>query len=84
VSKASDLADELVGTARMCVVEEELDTSDQVDEFDMLAFVCQGCGWWCSTDELNNIGPRDLCDECHAACDDCECEDCEERRAEAD
>lgn len=29
-------------------------------------FRCEGCGWWCATDELNNDGPmqRELCDDC--------------------
>lgn len=65
MTKASDLADDLIGTARTVVVEEELDTQAEVEEFDALAFVCDGCGWWCSTDELNNLTAENLCDDCH-------------------
>lgn len=32
---------------------------------DDLCFCCDGCGWWCSTEELNNEGPEDLCDDCN-------------------
>ncbi len=28
-------------------------------------FWCDGCGWCCSTDELNNEGSEDLCDDCN-------------------
>lgn len=33
--------------------------------FDQLAFLCEGCGWWCSTDELHNM------DRVTEKCDDC-------------
>lgn len=33
--------------------------------FDQLAFLCEGCGWWCNTDELHNMdGSTEKCDDC--------------------
>lgn len=33
--------------------------------FDQLCFCCEGCGWWCSTDELHNMdGVTEKCDDC--------------------
>lgn len=30
-----------------------------------LCFSCDGCGWWCSTDELHNMdGVTEKCDDC--------------------
>ena len=79
-----ELAYTLIGTCRSFPLpEEELASQQEVEEFDSLAFCCQQCGWWCSTEELNNIGPRDLCDECHLESDDCSCDECEDRRSEA-
>lgn len=28
-------------------------------------FLCEKCGWWAGTEELNNEGPQELCDQCH-------------------
>lgn len=80
-----ELADDLIGTcSTFPIPEEELETLAELTEFESLAFCCQGCGWWCSTEELNNIGPRDLCDECHGESDDCSCDECKERHSEDD
>lgn len=65
MSRASDLADRLIGTCDNVIVEEELETADDIVEFDSLAFLCSACGWWCSTDELNNETSEDLCDDCN-------------------
>lgn len=59
-----ELAEELIGTCNSCVPDERLETQADVVAFDALAFECDQCGWWCSTDELNNDGPCNLCDEC--------------------
>lgn len=32
--------------------------------FDEIAFICDGCGWYCSVDELNDESGDQLCDEC--------------------
>lgn len=34
---------------------------------DSRVFCCDGCSWYCSTDELMNETGRDLCDDCNAA-----------------
>jgi hypothetical protein len=60
-----ELADDLIGTANFCTPDEELHGEGDLQEFDMLAFECDCCGWWCSADELNNEGERNLCDDCH-------------------
>lgn len=46
--------------------EEGLDFENQetVDRIEEHVFLCAGCGWWCSTDELNNETQEDLCDDC--------------------
>lgn len=64
MSKARDLADKLIGTCESAVIHEEMDTDAEIAEFDELAFLCEQCDWWCSTDELNNDGPINLCDDC--------------------
>ena len=66
MSRASDLADRLVGTADNVIVMEELgDDPESIEEFDGLAFLCDQCGWWCSTEELNNESSENLCDDCN-------------------
>lgn len=61
-----ELADRLIGTAENCNVHEELGEDIAIlSAFDALAFECDGCGWWCGTDELNNDDGRDLCDQCN-------------------
>lgn len=41
-------------------------TDDRVEQLIYKVFCCEGCGWYASTEELNNNGPdgRELCDEC--------------------
>ena len=65
MSRASDLADRLIGTADNVYPEEELETPDEIVEFEELAFLCGQCGWWCSTEELNNETEQDLCNDCN-------------------
>lgn len=40
-----------------------LDRSDH-SRIDDRVFLCDCCGWWCETEELNNETSRDLCDQC--------------------
>lgn len=38
---------------------------------DQLCFLCDNCGWWCSTDELHNMdGVTQKCDDCTDEVDD--------------
>lgn len=60
-----ELADDLIGTCQMCIPEEKLHGEGDLAAFDALAFECDQCGWWFSTDELHNEGERNLCDDCH-------------------
>lgn len=65
MSPAQDLADRLIGTCDNCDPCEELgDDIVAIEEFDQLCFECSECGWWCSTDELNNEDGDNRCDEC--------------------
>ena len=67
--RAHEIADHLIGTCQSIhgeVTDEEQDDTVLMSELDELVFECEGCGWWCSTDELNNDGPRQLCDECNS------------------
>jgi hypothetical protein len=66
MGKGAELAERLIGTAGVgVIVEEELDSAEDLAEYDRLCFCCEVCGWYSSTDELNNDGPRDLCDQCN-------------------
>lgn len=71
---AVKVADRLVGQCMQDLdqVTEELNipleirrSSEFTATIDDLCFCCDGCGWWCSTEELNNEGPEDLCDDCN-------------------
>lgn len=66
MTKAEELAERIIGTCTSCNPCEELETEAELAEFDALTFECNVCGWWCSTDELNNEGHQNLCDECQA------------------
>lgn len=66
MSRAEELAERLIGTCENCNPAEELTTDTEMTAFDALAFECNVCGWWCSTEELNNGGHQNLCDECQA------------------
>ena len=38
-----------------------------LDGVHSVVFCCDGCGWWCNNEELNNhTGNEELCDECLA------------------
>lgn len=65
--RAHVIADGLIGTCLSIhaeVSDEELDDIQLMSELDEIIFECEGCGWWCSTDELNNGGARNLCNDC--------------------
>lgn len=42
------------------------ETPENLERIDARVFCCEGCDWWCSTDELNNETDKNLCDECAA------------------
>ena len=63
--KVEELAERLVGTCVTCLVAEELETKEQLEQFDGLAFQCDQCGWWCAAEELHNEHGQSLCDECN-------------------
>lgn len=35
-----------------------------LEDIESKVFLCDGCGWYCSTDELHNMTMDDLCDDC--------------------
>lgn len=62
-----ELADILIGTCNPNNIDpgEALgDDTEALAAFDELAFECESCGWWCVTEELNNEGSTNLCDDC--------------------
>jgi hypothetical protein len=69
IDVAEDMAYELIGGClSMAIVAERcgVDLADALAESILnRAFQCQGCGWWHSTEELNNLTERELCDACH-------------------
>lgn len=51
------------------IIEEEglvsgRERDELVERVEEQVFLCDGCGWWCSTDELNNETSDQLCDDC--------------------
>jgi len=59
-----DVIRDLIGTASTLTEEQRDAIENDIDTFDQLLFVCDGCSWWCSTDELNNLTDENLCDDC--------------------
>ncbi len=65
--RAQQIADELIGTAKSL---HDVMTDAEYEEGKLLevvygyCFECDCCGWWASTEELNNEGSEELCDEC--------------------
>ena len=69
IDVAEDMSYELIGGClSMAIVAERcgVDLEDALEESILnRAFQCQGCGWWHSIEELNNLTDRELCDSCH-------------------
>lgn len=70
VKPVQAVADRLVGTCMESVESACEDLGfDDVDgilgELDDYIFECEGCGWWCDVEELNNTTDQNLCDECN-------------------
>jgi hypothetical protein len=73
VTWARKVADALEG---QCVYDvdgmcEQLEVPDDLRDnarflafIDQKVFCCEQCGWFCSTDELNNDDGNELCDDC--------------------
>lgn len=58
------LIEELQGSASIPTEEQRLIIERDPDRFDAALFNCDQCGWWCSTDELNNLEGDQHCDDC--------------------
>ena len=58
------VVNELVGTASIPTDEQRLIIERNLGTFDSEIFLCDQCGWWCSTDELNNLEGERHCDDC--------------------
>lgn len=78
---AERFADHVAGTASMSNIEDILeqlelppyaDNSEFLQELDDKVFECDGCGWWCRTEEANDApnGCGYLCDDCNEEEDD--------------
>lgn len=70
-ARAHEIADELIGTCRPkhdAMTQQEIDDPALEAALNDLIFECDSCGWWASTDELNNDGELEGCDE---VCDEC-------------
>lgn len=65
--RVQEVANQLMGTCNSLSV--YLDDGDnELDFVDALlshVFLCDGCQWWCSVDELHNIDYDELCDDCN-------------------
>lgn len=69
LTDAERVADRLIGTCMESIesVCEDLGIDDPdslAEELDGLMFVCDGCGWYCSVDELHDDTEQRLCEEC--------------------
>lgn len=64
-----EIADDLIGCSggSRPSIEAEIEELSLQDtqEFDMIAFLCEECGWWCSTDDLRNLDGHERCNECN-------------------
>lgn len=66
------IIEDLVGTCLTSVSQEVMDlgldpdemTERDWDAIDSEIFECDICGWWCSTDELNDTDNGMICDNC--------------------
>lgn len=69
---AQEAADQLIGTAGSLHDNPEWDQDSKpfCIALDELCFCCDRCGWWCSSDELNNDTGEELCDDCNGEDDD--------------
>lgn len=70
-ARAHQIAEELIGTARSkwdAMTQQEIDDPTLEAALNDLMFECDCCGWWCSTEELNNNGELEAFDE---VCDEC-------------
>lgn len=69
-ARAQQVADDLIGTARSqhdFLSQQEIDDPTLQSKLNDLCFECDCCGWWASTDELNNDEGQqygEMCDEC--------------------
>ena len=73
MGRAEEIADDLIGTARSlhdAATDAEMDDYKLLEELYGLAFECDCCGWWASTEELNDDSGEELCDECNKSRDD--------------
>lgn len=75
---AQTIADQVIGTANppdvrvienvceeLALTAEEAKSMQFAAACDELYFCCDGCGWYCSTEELNNDTDENLCDDCN-------------------
>lgn len=60
-----DVIHDLMGTCATPTEEQRLLIEADTVSFDRELFCCDQCGWWCSTDELNNETSENLCDDCN-------------------
>lgn len=69
-ARVQEIADDLIGTAKSLhdvATQEEIDTPGFEEKLYQLCFECGCCGWWSSTEELNNDPGQEydeMCDEC--------------------
>jgi hypothetical protein len=69
-TRAQEVADDLIGTCRSLhefASQAEADDPNFMSELQLLAFECDCCGWWASTEELNHDEGQEfdeMCDEC--------------------
>lgn len=62
MSRASDLAEQMLGTCDDLDMDAHEDfTKEEWEEFDGLVFCC-ACGWWCDVGEMSLDGEH--CDDC--------------------
>lgn len=69
-ARAHEVAHDLIGTCKSLhdvATQEEIDDHAFMSALNDLAFECDCCGWWASTEELNNDEGQEfdeMCDEC--------------------
>lgn len=64
-TRAQEVADELIGSTRdlnSILTEDEQQDQDLLDDINELAVLCETCGWWVASEDVDEDGN---CDECH-------------------
>lgn len=67
MTRAEEVADKLLGSVADLLdyaTVEERDDAEFCAALDQLVMLCDGCGWWCETGEMDTAGAHAICEQC--------------------